>query len=206
MKGFNVINALRAAVLLLASQVLAGCVTTNDLYADYHCGACQAPVIAALATATVGAPGLAWEQAVYFGYDLSTLDEIETARLDGNLKVLQNFPTMKVAVSGHTDSHNTVAYNNALSKRRVDTVRDYFLSMGIALDRIVEVPASEYQALFPDNDDEIKRATNRRVEMVLLDADRRPATLELSNVRSPENPLKTGDVGNRGLKTDRIGF
>ena len=67
------------ALALLAA--LSGCVTTDDLYAEYNCDVCKpnVPVIAAIGTATVGEPApapipsVAWEQAVYFEFDISDL-------------------------------------------------------------------------------------------------------------------------------------
>lgn len=192
MKAYNPIKTSQAILAAVGLILLSACVTTDDLYADYACKHCElrAPVVAALATSTVSAPSLLWEQAVYFGYDLSTLDEIEMQRLQTNLKVMEKYPSNKIVITGNTDSDADFDYNNKLSERRVTTVRNYLIANGLEPDRIVAIAAGEFSALFPDNKDPVQRATNRRVNMLLVDAERRPATLELADVLAPEKPLK----------------
>jgi len=41
-----------------------------------------------------------------------------------------------VLVTGHTDRIGTQAYNQKLSERRADAVRDYLVSKGVARDKI----------------------------------------------------------------------
>lgn len=192
MKAYNPMKISQLSLTALCIALLSGCVTTDDLYADYQCKNCElrAPVVAAFATSTVSAPSLTWEQAVYFGYDLATLDEIETQRLDTNLKVMAKYPTNKVVVTGNTDSDADYDYNDRLSQRRVTTVRDYLIDKGLAPERIIAIAAGELSALFPENKTVVERATNRRVTMLLVDAERRPAALDLADVLAPDKPLK----------------
>jgi len=57
-----------------------------------------------------------------------TLDEIVT--------VLKEYPNYDVIVNGYTDNFRTAAKNNSLSKMRANSVKDYFISKGIAAERI----------------------------------------------------------------------
>jgi OOP family OmpA-OmpF porin len=72
-------------------------------------------------------------------------------------------PDFRVEIRGHTDSKGAADYNQKLSERRAEAVRDYFISKG--------VPASQmttkgYGSTKPiaDNATEEGRAVNRRIE------------------------------------------
>jgi outer membrane protein OmpA-like peptidoglycan-associated protein len=72
----------------------------------------------------------------------------------------------KILVQGYTDSQGALSFNQDLSQRRADTVRNYLVSHGIASDRITA------QGLGPsnpvvDNSTAEGRANNRRVEIIL---------------------------------------
>jgi outer membrane protein OmpA-like peptidoglycan-associated protein len=69
-------------------------------------------------------------------------------------------------VEGHTDSQGAVAYNNELSQRRAQTVRDYLVSRGIASDRVASEGFGSSRSV-ADNTSPEGRANNRRVEIVI---------------------------------------
>jgi outer membrane protein OmpA-like peptidoglycan-associated protein len=76
------------------------------------------------------------------------------------------YPSLHLAVEGHTDSVGTDDYNQQLSEKRATAVRDYLVQQGIASDAIV---ASGFGKTSPvaSNDTSEGRAQNRRVELVL---------------------------------------
>jgi outer membrane protein OmpA-like peptidoglycan-associated protein len=76
------------------------------------------------------------------------------------------YPSLHLAVEGHTDSVGTDDYNQQLSEKRATSVRDYLVQQGIASDAIV---ASGFGKTSPvaSNDTSEGRAQNRRVELVL---------------------------------------
>ena len=84
--------------------------------------------------------------------------------LDDVILDLKNFPDIKVEVGGHTDSRGAADYNQALSERRANSVRDYLASNGIAPDRMttrgygLENPIADNATM--DGQDR-----NRRVEL-----------------------------------------
>jgi outer membrane protein OmpA-like peptidoglycan-associated protein len=74
----------------------------------------------------------------------------------------------RVEVQGHTDDKGPDKYNLDLSQRRSESVRDYLLAQGVARERMVAVGYGESLPLVP-NANEANRATNRRVEFLLID-------------------------------------
>jgi outer membrane protein OmpA-like peptidoglycan-associated protein len=81
---------------------------------------------------------------------------------------MKEYPERKVGVEGFTDSVGNDDYNQALSKRRADSVRSALLGMGIDSDR---VSTRGYGESLPvaSNDTKAGRQLNRRVEIVLSD-------------------------------------
>jgi outer membrane protein OmpA-like peptidoglycan-associated protein len=72
----------------------------------------------------------------------------------------------KIIIEGHTDSQGEPAYNQDLSQRRAQSVRDYLVSRGMAADRVT---AQGFGLTRPiaDNTSPEGRANNRRVEIVV---------------------------------------
>ena len=101
---------------------------------------------------------------VNFGNDQATLQPDAIAILDDAVANLQRYPGMKIEVAGHTDSNNTPQHNLDLSERRAKAVMGYFLSKGVAADRLASKGFGETQPI-ADNHTENGRAENRRVEL-----------------------------------------
>lgn len=71
---------------------------------------------------------------VYFNY--MKYDIRKESTLVMLKKVLSDYPQSKVLLTGHTDTRGSVQYNERLSQQRVESVRDWLISRGIADDRI----------------------------------------------------------------------
>jgi OOP family OmpA-OmpF porin len=69
-----------------------------------------------------------------------------------------------VDVSGHTDWIGTDAYNQALSERRANTVKDYLVQKGVDASHIRTFAYGESQPVAPNTTPE-GRALNRRAEI-----------------------------------------
>lgn len=82
---------------------------------------------------------------------------------------LNKYPQRKVLIEGHTDSTGSSSHNQALSDRRANTVQMELIHMGVSSDR---VSTRGYGEEFPvaSNDNAAGRQLNRRVEIVLSDA------------------------------------
>jgi outer membrane protein OmpA-like peptidoglycan-associated protein len=76
------------------------------------------------------------------------------------------YPSLRLSVEGHTDSIGTDDYNQQLSEKRAEAVRDYLVQQGISSDAVI---ASGFGKTAPvaSNDTPEGRQQNRRVELVL---------------------------------------
>jgi outer membrane protein OmpA-like peptidoglycan-associated protein len=73
-------------------------------------------------------------------------------------------PAPEIVVIGHTDRVGAVPYNDTLSLRRAERVRDELVKVGIAADRIRVEGRGEREPLVPTAD-EVAEPRNRRVEI-----------------------------------------
>jgi outer membrane protein OmpA-like peptidoglycan-associated protein len=80
--------------------------------------------------------------------------------------LIKEDPLSKLVVEGHTDSQGAASYNQDLSQRRAQVVRDYLVSRGIAADRITAQGFGPTRSIADNNSTE-GRANNRRVEIVV---------------------------------------
>jgi outer membrane protein OmpA-like peptidoglycan-associated protein len=78
-------------------------------------------------------------------------------------------PLAKMVVEGHSDSQGGAAYNQDLSQRRAQAVRDFLVTRGIASDRISAQGFGSTRSI-ADNASPEGRANNRRVEIVVQPA------------------------------------
>jgi outer membrane protein OmpA-like peptidoglycan-associated protein len=76
------------------------------------------------------------------------------------------YPSLHVAIEGHTDSVGSDQYNQDLSERRAESVRDYFVQQGIQSSAI-EAHGFGKTDPIASNDTPEGRQQNRRVELVL---------------------------------------
>ena len=88
--------------------------------------------------------------------------------LDKLTAFLQAYPKREVQIDGYTDNVGSADYNQGLSERRADSVRDALTRMGIARDRILTKGLGESSPV-ADNDTAGGRQQNRRVEVIVLD-------------------------------------
>jgi outer membrane protein OmpA-like peptidoglycan-associated protein len=76
------------------------------------------------------------------------------------------YPSLHVAVEGHTDSVGGDEYNQELSEHRAQSVRDYFVQQGIPASTIEFRGFGKSQPI-ASNETAEGRQQNRRVELVL---------------------------------------
>lgn len=81
---------------------------------------------------------------------------------------LRKNPTIKVEVSGHTDSDGAADFNESLSARRATTVHDYLADHGVAVDRLTVRGYGETQPI-ADNSTAAGKAQNRRVVLRIIE-------------------------------------
>ncbi len=87
--------------------------------------------------------------------------------LDQIAETLNKYPESTVIVKGHTDSRGTEEYNQQLSERRANAVRNYLIAERVDASRITAIGFGESLPVAP-NDTEEGRQRNRRVEMDII--------------------------------------
>ena len=80
---------------------------------------------------------------------------------------LTDNPTVNIRLEGHTDNQGSAKANMELSESRVEAVKKYLVSKGIAKDRVKTKALGGSQPLANEMTQEA-RAMNRRVEMRVL--------------------------------------
>jgi outer membrane protein OmpA-like peptidoglycan-associated protein len=83
--------------------------------------------------------------------------------LDRVVKLMKDFTTLKVEISGHTDNVGKDDYNQRLSEDRAQSVVDYLIEQKISKDRLTAVGYGKTKP-FASNDTAEGRAKNRRIE------------------------------------------
>lgn len=102
---------------------------------------------------------------VTFEFDSAKLTAQAENRLSNVLAALNASPDVRFRVEGYTDAIGTVAYNQGLSERRADSVRDYLRNHGIDASRITAVVGYGESHPVATNETAAGRAQNRRVEL-----------------------------------------
>jgi outer membrane protein OmpA-like peptidoglycan-associated protein/tetratricopeptide (TPR) repeat protein len=82
-------------------------------------------------------------------------------------RYLQDNPTMKIVIQGHTDDVGDEEKNLELSAERAKVVKDYLVSQGINGGRLTSKGLGETQPKI-ENDSEEARAKNRRTEFKIV--------------------------------------
>jgi len=80
--------------------------------------------------------------------------------------IVVSHPGLQLSIEGHTDSVGTDDYNQQLSERRAESVRNFLVQNGVAAGTITAKGFGESQPV-ASNDNAAGRQRNRRVEMVV---------------------------------------
>ncbi|MES2591998.1 MAG: OmpA family protein [Bacteroidota bacterium] len=104
---------------------------------------------------------------IFFDYGKSTLRPESTSELERLTKLLNDVPTLKIEISGFTDSKGSAEFNQKLSENRSKAVVDYLVKAGIAADRLTFVGYGKEQPIATNETDD-GRQLNRRTEFKIL--------------------------------------
>lgn len=108
-------------------------------------------------------------QNLQFDVNGSGINETFNAGLEEAVAVLAANPNTRVRIDGHTDSDGSAEYNQMLSEKRAEAVREYFVVKGgLAMDRFEVEGFGESEPAVP-NDSRANKKRNRRVELTILD-------------------------------------
>ncbi|HET6768877.1 MAG TPA: OmpA family protein, partial [Chitinophagaceae bacterium] len=104
---------------------------------------------------------------VFFDVNKFDLKPASEAELDILVRLMNENPTLKIQIGGHTDNVGKPADNLALSNNRAKAVVTYLVSKGIVATRLSAKGFGETQPI-DDNKTEEGRAKNRRTEMKVI--------------------------------------
>jgi len=140
--------------------------------------AAPAPVAAPAAPAPAPAPApvvpvapatekVSFAADAFFDFDKATLKPEGKAKLDDLTDKVKGITLEVIIAVGHTDSVGSDAYNQKLSEKRAQAVKDYLTSKGTDASRVYVEGKGEKQPV-ADNKSADGRAKNRRVEIEVV--------------------------------------
>jgi outer membrane protein OmpA-like peptidoglycan-associated protein/tetratricopeptide (TPR) repeat protein len=104
---------------------------------------------------------------IFFETAKAALKSESFTELENVIKFLNDNPTVRLEISGHTDNVGSLKANTKLSQDRAQSVVNYLVSKGIAASRL-EAKGYAFTQPLATNDSSDGRAQNRRVEFKIL--------------------------------------
>lgn len=104
---------------------------------------------------------------IFFEFAKADLKTESFSELNRLAKLMEQNPTMEIALGGHTDNVGSEESNVKLSTDRAKAVLNYLVSKGIAQTRISSNGYGKSKPVV-ENDTEENRALNRRVEFTII--------------------------------------
>lgn len=102
-----------------------------------------------------------FDQDLFFGFDSAKLKEGGLKELERVANVLNKYRRTTILVEGHTDRSGPEEYNQKLSERRAEAVKNALVQRGVIKERIEAVGYGETKPVSSDP------ARNRRVELLI---------------------------------------
>jgi outer membrane protein OmpA-like peptidoglycan-associated protein len=103
---------------------------------------------------------------VLFDFNQHTLKSEARERLAKISGIVLAYPDLKLEIDGYTDSVGSDEYNQTLSDKRAEAVRDYLVSSGVSMNNVVARGMGKADPV-ADNSTAAGRQLNRRVEMTV---------------------------------------
>ncbi len=127
-----------------------GCVRTGSWTASQKTAGCDRTIVL--------------QAGALFDFDQAVIKRTGRRELDALAASLQDTGAGQIRIVGHTDSMGPAAYNQDLSMRRANAVKDYLVRKGIRSGSITTSGRGETRPV-ASNDTAAGRAMNRRVEV-----------------------------------------
>ncbi|RDC65387.1 OmpA family protein [Adhaeribacter pallidiroseus] len=109
---------------------------------------------------------------IYYDFDKANIRPEAMPELDKLVRILQDNPTIRIELGSHTDSRQTVTYNQRLSQSRAEAAVEYMISKGVSRDRLIAKGYGESQLLNDCKDgvtcSELEHQINRRTVVKIL--------------------------------------
>jgi OOP family OmpA-OmpF porin len=106
-------------------------------------------------------------EGIEFELDSAIIRDVSKEILDRAVKVLEEYPDIRIEIVGHTDDEGTTEYNEKLSRERAEAVEKYLVDKGIDDARLETRGAGESEPL-TSNATEEGKAKNRRTEFKII--------------------------------------
>lgn len=103
---------------------------------------------------------------LFFVSDTDDLTDESRAAFESVFEDVARRPAPDVVVTGHTDTVAEPAYNDALSLRRAEAVRDLLVARGLPREAVIATGRGEREPRVPSADD-VRDPQNRRVEITV---------------------------------------
>lgn len=114
---------------------------------------------------------------IYYDFDKTDLKNASIVELDKLVLIMKENPGMVIQLTGHTDRRGPSSYNQKLSKKRAEAVKEYLVNKGISADRIMTdgkgetdpaVSGSEIDSMESKEEKEAAHAKNRRTVVKIV--------------------------------------
>jgi outer membrane protein OmpA-like peptidoglycan-associated protein len=103
---------------------------------------------------------------VLFDFNKYTLKPEARERLARVSGIVLAYPDLKLQIEGYTDAIGSEEYNQTLSEKRAESVRDYLVSSGVSMNNVAAQGLGKADPV-ADNNTAAGRKLNRRVEMIV---------------------------------------
>jgi outer membrane protein OmpA-like peptidoglycan-associated protein len=103
---------------------------------------------------------------VLFAFNKHELKPEARERLAKISGIVLAYPDLKLQIDGYTDSIGSDEYNQTLSDKRAEAVRDFLVSNGVSINNVAAQGMGKADPV-ADNSTEAGRKLNRRVEMIV---------------------------------------
>jgi outer membrane protein OmpA-like peptidoglycan-associated protein len=103
---------------------------------------------------------------VFFGFNKANLSAEAQAVVAEAAAAAKSQGSARIVIAGHTDTVGSNAYNDQLSLRRANAVKDEFIRLGVSPDAITATGKGESE-LMVQTGDGVKEPQNRRATINL---------------------------------------
>jgi len=100
---------------------------------------------------------------IFFTASSAAINDAGASLVSQLVSLLRKYPNAKVTIAGHASSDGSAAYNQKLSEKRANAVRDAVIAAGIDADRVDAKGYGENQPI-DKNSTRAGRSKNRRVD------------------------------------------
>ncbi len=105
---------------------------------------------------------------ILYDFDKAMLSKIAKQSLNYLVRLLHEYPAMKISISSHTDARGNSEYNFKLSMARAHSVEQYLLDNGIDPSRFISKAYGKSRLLYPNAKTSEEHHQNRRTTFSII--------------------------------------